>query len=143
MKLGHHNCNKAFAETPNLLGLLKFVAAVISSLYTFRRLPKDRFAVAVISAFKTGAKSKPVMRAPARAELRKMFLGQGGSALELVARKHCPCDLANAELGKKGSLTYKSHESAKHPDNHDLKAWALFPGRVGAPSGPKALVFGR
>jgi hypothetical protein len=36
------------------------------------------------------AKAKPVMRAPALAELREIFLGQAGSALELVAGKHLP-----------------------------------------------------
>ena len=33
-------------------------------------------------------KAKPVMRAPALAELHEIFLGQAGSALELFAGKH-------------------------------------------------------
>ena len=35
-------------------------------------------------------KAKPVMRAPASAELHEIFLGQAGGALELVAGKHLP-----------------------------------------------------
>ena len=35
-------------------------------------------------------KAKPVMWAPALAELREIFLGQAGGALELVAGKHLP-----------------------------------------------------
>jgi hypothetical protein len=35
-------------------------------------------------------KSKPIMRAPALAKLREIFLGQAGGALELVAGKHLP-----------------------------------------------------
>ena len=35
-------------------------------------------------------KVKPVMRAPALAELYEIFLGQAGDALELVAGKHLP-----------------------------------------------------
>jgi hypothetical protein len=35
-------------------------------------------------------RAKPVMRAPALAELREIFLGQAGGALELVAGKHLP-----------------------------------------------------
>jgi hypothetical protein len=34
-------------------------------------------------------KTKPVMGAPALAELHEIFLGQGGGALELFAGKHC------------------------------------------------------
>ena len=34
-------------------------------------------------------KTKPVMGAPALAELHEIFLGQGGGTLELVAAKHC------------------------------------------------------
>jgi hypothetical protein len=34
-------------------------------------------------------KAKPVIWAPALAELHEIFLGQTGSALELVAGKHC------------------------------------------------------
>jgi hypothetical protein len=52
-------------------------------------------------------KAKPVMSAPALAELHEIFLGQGGGALELVAGKHYRCDTANAELRKDGSLAYK------------------------------------
>ena len=47
------------------------------------------------------------MGAPALAELREIFLGQNGGALELVAGKHYPCDTANAEPRKDGSLAYK------------------------------------
>jgi hypothetical protein len=50
------------------------------------------------------AKAKPVMRAPALAELREIFLRQAGSALELVAGG---CDTANAEVRKEASLAYK------------------------------------
>ena len=39
-------------------------------------------------------KTKPVMRAPALAELHEIFLGQGGGTLELVAGKHCQYDTA-------------------------------------------------
>jgi len=35
-------------------------------------------------------KSKPIMRAPALAKLREIFLGQAGGALELVAGKYLP-----------------------------------------------------
>ena len=35
-------------------------------------------------------KAKPVMRAPASAELHEIFFGQAGGALELVAGKHLP-----------------------------------------------------
>ena len=35
-------------------------------------------------------KPKPVMRAPALAELREIILGQAGASLELVAGKHLP-----------------------------------------------------
>jgi hypothetical protein len=49
-------------------------------------------------------KAEPVMRAPALAELREIFLGQAGGALELVAGKHYRCDTANAEVRKDGSL---------------------------------------
>ena len=35
-------------------------------------------------------KAKPVMRAPASAELHEIFLGQAGGALELVTGKHLP-----------------------------------------------------
>jgi hypothetical protein len=45
-------------------------------------------------------KAKPVMRAPAFAELHKIFLGQAGGAVELVAGKHYRCDTANDELRK-------------------------------------------
>ena len=45
-------------------------------------------------------KAEPVMRAPALAELREIFLGQAGGALELVAGKHYRCDTANDELRK-------------------------------------------
>jgi hypothetical protein len=45
-------------------------------------------------------KAKPVMRAPALAELHKIFLGQAGGALELVAGKQYRCDTANDELRK-------------------------------------------
>ena len=45
-------------------------------------------------------KARPVMRAPALAELHKIFLGQAGGALELVAGKHYRCDTANDELRK-------------------------------------------
>ena len=51
-------------------------------------------------------KAKPVMRAPAIAELHEIFLGQAGGALELVAGKHYRCDTAN-EVRKDGSLAYK------------------------------------
>jgi hypothetical protein len=34
--------------------------------------------------------SKPIMRAPALAKLREIFLGQAGGALELVAGKYLP-----------------------------------------------------
>ena len=43
-------------------------------------------------------KAKPVMRAPALAELHEIFLSQAGGALELVAGKHYRCDTANAEV---------------------------------------------
>jgi len=39
-------------------------------------------------------KTKPVMGAPALAELHEIFLGQSGSALELFAGKHCQYDTA-------------------------------------------------
>jgi hypothetical protein len=52
-------------------------------------------------------KAKPVMRAPALAELHEIFLGQAGGAFELVAGKHYRCDTANAEVRKDGSLAYK------------------------------------
>jgi hypothetical protein len=52
-------------------------------------------------------KAKPVMRAPALAELHEIFLGQAGGSLELVAGKHYRCDTANAEARKHGSLAYK------------------------------------
>ncbi|MGA8658838.1 MAG: hypothetical protein WB586_22110, partial [Chthoniobacterales bacterium] len=52
-------------------------------------------------------KAKPVVRAPVPAELHKIFLGQAGGALELVAGKHYRCDTANAEVRKDGSLAYK------------------------------------
>jgi len=51
-------------------------------------------------------KSKPIMRAPALAKLREIFLGQAGGALELVAGIY-RCDTANAEIRKDGSLAYK------------------------------------
>ena len=35
-------------------------------------------------------KAKPIVSAPALAELREIFLGQAGGALELVAGKHLP-----------------------------------------------------
>ena len=43
-------------------------------------------------------KAKPVMRAPALAELHEIFLGQAGGSLELVGGKHYRCDTANANL---------------------------------------------
>jgi hypothetical protein len=52
-------------------------------------------------------KAKPVMRAPAPAELHEIFFGQAGGALELVAGKHYRCDTANAKLRKDDSLAYK------------------------------------
>ena len=52
-------------------------------------------------------KTKPVMGAPALAQLYEIFLGQGGGALELVAGKHCRCDTAKAEVRKDASLAYK------------------------------------
>ena len=52
-------------------------------------------------------KAKPVMRAPALAELHEIFLGQARGALELVTGKHYRCDTANAEVRKDGSLAYK------------------------------------
>jgi hypothetical protein len=52
-------------------------------------------------------KAKPVMRASALAQLREIFLGQGGSPFELVAGKHYLCDTANAEIQKDASLAYK------------------------------------
>jgi hypothetical protein len=52
-------------------------------------------------------KAKPVMMAPAPAELHEIFFGQGGGPLELVAEKHYRCDTANAEVQKDGSLAYK------------------------------------
>ena len=39
-------------------------------------------------------KTKPVMRAPAPAELHEILLGQGRGPLELVAGKHCQYDTA-------------------------------------------------
>jgi hypothetical protein len=43
------------------------------------------------------------MRAPALAELREIFLGQGGGALELLTGKHYRFDTANAEVQKERS----------------------------------------
>jgi hypothetical protein len=49
-------------------------------------------------------KAKPVMRAPALAELHEIFLGQAGGSLELVTGKHYRCDTANAWARKDSSL---------------------------------------
>jgi hypothetical protein len=40
-------------------------------------------------------------------KVNEIFLVQAGGALELVAGKHYPCDTANAEIRKDGSLAYK------------------------------------
>jgi hypothetical protein len=51
-------------------------------------------------------KAKPVMRATAPA-CAKSSLGKSFGPLELVARKHCQFDTANAEIRKDVSLAYK------------------------------------
>jgi hypothetical protein len=48
-------------------------------------------------------KAKPVMRAPALAELREIFLGQAGGSRELVARKHYRYHAALAEAAQDDS----------------------------------------
>src|SRR5438105_758199 len=67
----------------------------------FKKLPRPAHKSSGL--FQTAGKAKPVMRAPALAELHEIFLGQAGGALELVAGKHYRCDTANAEVGKDGS----------------------------------------
>jgi hypothetical protein len=50
-------------------------------------------------------KAEPVMRAQALAKLHKIFLAEGGGALELIAGKHYRCDIANAEVPERGFLS--------------------------------------
>src|SRR5215471_16058269 len=52
-------------------------------------------------------KPKPVMRAPAPAELHVIFLGQGRGPLELVAGKHYRCDTANAETRNDSLISWQ------------------------------------
>src|SRR5258708_13697557 len=51
-------------------------------------------------------KAKPVMRAPALAELHEIFFGQAGGALELVAAKHYRCYTPNTKLRKHAPLSH-------------------------------------